>query len=192
MRGSDHWTNTKVKYCARSCITQATNVYDEGEERGRGKDIRCVMEDGGHQCSLWFGGKLDSHVSVAACRCYSVGRGLHLFNFRFGIQPEACSFVLWFINSYILSWLKMEIVVVRKWSRNVRESGRKWCGQSGPWVWINTDRWLGPCDATVGDERGISLSWLWSCSSWLCMMLQATKLSLFYGNCSIWVVNAVL
>lgn len=31
---------------------------------------------------------------LAACRCYSVGRGLHLFNFRFGTQPETCSFVL--------------------------------------------------------------------------------------------------
>lgn len=103
-------------------------------------------------CSLWFGGRLDGHVSIAACRCYSVGRGLHLFNFRFGTQPEACSFVLWFINSHILSWLKMEIVLVRKWSRNVRESGSGVGDQvhesesaltvAGS-VWCNSGRWAG-------------------------------------------------
>lgn len=96
-------------------------MREGGRKWARTLDVS--WSDGHRQCSLWFRGQLDGHVSATAYRCYSVGRGLHLFNFRFGMQPEACSFALWFITSYILSWLKMEIVLVRKWSRNVRESG---------------------------------------------------------------------
>lgn len=127
-------------------------VWCGRRERKWTKTLDVSRNDGHQQCCLWFGGKLNGHISTVACRCYSVGRGLQLFNFRFGTQPETCSFVLWLINSYIQSWLKMEIVLVRKWSRNVRESGNgvgdcvhesESALTVSSSVWCNSGRWVG-------------------------------------------------
>ena len=97
-------------------------VWRGREERKWARTVDVLWNEDGYQCSLWFRGKLGGRYLLQPV---GVTQWEEVCNFILGLEHrlEACSFVLWFISSYALTRLQMEIALLRKWSRKVRESG---------------------------------------------------------------------